>query len=299
MELYDPALLAHVDEQRAHNATLMAQTAATLDELCGGRLTLVLGAATKRHSERNGLPVQVAPVTPPQTLREYLLAVRLLLTGERVSFHGKVVDFDDVGLNWRPFRTGIPLWSAATGRLGLRIAAELADGVLLDGGTSPEYTANAAALLRSYRKDSGKSMHGFTVAQLISVSIADSEEEALDAVRWEIASKFRYGLTAASKLAVGEPHVEPDAPERLSAVYREEGEQALLAAVPNAYVRALTASGTEEQVHARITAYRRAGAGVPVLRASSPSQIPRLLDLATRSGWVARPAGSTSPVDAS
>lgn len=28
MDLYDPALLAHVEEQRAHNATLMAQTAA-------------------------------------------------------------------------------------------------------------------------------------------------------------------------------------------------------------------------------------------------------------------------------
>ncbi len=290
--------LATTQIVRLRSPLLMAQTAATLDEVCGGRLTLVLGAATKRHGERNGLPAQVPPATPPQTLREYLLAVRLLLTGERVRFHGKVVDLDDVGLNWRPVRSGIPLWSAATSRLGLRIAAELADGVLLDGGTSPEYTASAVALLRRYREDAGKSMHGFTVAQLISVSIADSEEQALDAVRWEVASKFRYGLTAASKIAVGEPHVEPGAPERLSEVYRNQGEEALLAAVPDAYVRALTASGTEEQVQARIAAYRRAGAGVPVLRAPTPSQIPRLLNLATRSGWVARPAASVSPAGA-
>lgn len=175
----------------------------------------------------------MAPATPPQTLREYLQAVRLLLTGERVSVHGHVVELDDVGLNWRPLRPAVPLWSAATSRLGLRIAAELADGVLLDGGTSPEYTASAVSLLRHYREAAGKSMDGFVVAQLISVSIAEREEDALDAVRWEVASKFRYALTAASKIAVGEPHVDPDAPERLSAVYRERGEEALLGAIPD------------------------------------------------------------------
>jgi 5,10-methylenetetrahydromethanopterin reductase len=286
--------LATTQIVRLRSPLLMAQTAATIDELSGGRLTLVLGAATKGHGERNGLPAQVPPATPPQTLREYLQVVRQLLTGQRVSFHGDVVRLDDVVLNWRPVRAGIPLWSAATSRLGLRIAAELADGVLLDGGTSPEYTASAVSLLRGYREAAGKPMDGFTVAQLISVSIADTEEEALDAVRWEVGSKFRYGLTAASKIAVGEPHVDPDAPERLSAVYRAHGEQALLEAIPDSYVRALTASGDEEQVRARIEAYRHAGVDVPVLRVPRAEQAPRLFDLAARCGWVGAPAATGS-----
>lgn len=281
---------------RLRSPLLMAQTAATIDELSEGRLTLVLGAATKSHGERNGLRPQVPPATPPQTLREYLQAVRLLLTGERVSFRGDVVHLEGVGLNWRPLRRGIPLWSAATSRLGLRIAAELADGVLLDGGTSPEYTASAVSLLRRYREAAGRSMDGFTVAQLISASIASSEEQALDAVRWEVASKFRYGLTAASKIAVGEPHVDPDAPERLVAVYRDRGERGLLEAIPDAYVRALTASGTEEQVRTRIEAYRRAGADVPVLRVPDAAHVDRLFDLAARSGWVHGPAAAASGV---
>lgn len=286
--------LATTQIVRIRSPLVMAQTAATLDELCGGRLTLVLGAATKRHGERNGLPTQSPPATPPQTLREYLVAVRLLLTGERVNFHGKVIELDDVGLNWRPVRSELPLWSAATSRLGLRIAAELADGVLLDGGTSPEYTASAVALLRRFREDAGTSMERFTVAQLISVSIADDEQQALDAVRWEVASKFRYSLTAASKIAVGEPHVAPGDPERLSEVYRERGDDALFKAIPESYVRELTASGTEEQVQDRIAAYRRAGVGVPVLRAATSSQIPRLLALATQAGWVQQPAPTAS-----
>ncbi|HVC13322.1 MAG TPA: LLM class flavin-dependent oxidoreductase [Acidimicrobiales bacterium] len=281
--------LATTQIVRLRSPLLMAQTAATLDELSGGRLTLVLGAATARHGARNGLPAQVPPATPPQTLREYLQAVRLLLTGERVTFRGDVVRLDDVGLNWRPVRQGVPLWTAATSRLGLRIAAELADGVLLDGGASPEYTASALALLRRHRAAAGKSMDGFTVAQLISVSVADDEQQALDAVRWEVASKFRYSLTALSKIAVGEPHVDRDAPDRLSALYREHGERALLEAIPDPLVRALTASGDEEQVRARVEAYRSAGVELPVLRVPNNAQAPRLFELAARSGWVERP----------
>ncbi len=287
--------LATTQIVRLRSPLLMAQTAATIDELSDGRLTLVLGSATRRHGERNGLPPQVPPATPPQTLREYLQVVRQLLTGDPVRFHGDVIDMDDIALNWRPLRPAVPLWSAATSRLGLRIAAQLADGVLLDGGTSPEYTASAVSLLRRDREDAGKPMEGFTVAQLISVSIAEDEQRALDAVRWEVASKFRYALTAASKIDVGEPHVDPEAPERLSAIYRERGEDALLAAIPDAYVRALTASGDEAQVRARVEAYRDAGVDVPVLRVPDPSQAPTLFDLAARSGWARSSVAPVAP----
>lgn len=139
------------------------------------------------------------------------------------------------------------------------------------------------------------SMVGFTVAQLISASIADDERRALDSVRWEIASKFRYSLTAASKIAVGEPHVDPGAPERLSALYRDHGERALLEAIPDAYVRALTASGDEEQVHTRVEEYRSAGVEIPVLRVPDRAQAPRLFDLAARSGWVGSQATTEPP----
>lgn|GEM_PF-254383 len=288
------AAFAHVTSHMALGTTqvvrlrsplLMAQTAATLDELAGGRFTLVLGAASARHSARNGLPAQVPPATPPATLREYLQVIRMLLAGGQVTFHGDAVTLDDVALNWAPVRPDLPIWTAATSRLGLRIAAELADGVLLDGGTSPEYTANAVALVRRYREAAGKPMEGFTIAQLISVSIADDEARALDAVRWEVASKFRYGITALSKIEVGEPHVDPEAPARLGAVYREHGDRALLEAIPDALVRALSASGDEEQVRARVERYREAGAGLPILRVPERSQLGRLFALAASAGW--------------
>ena len=56
--------------------------------------------------------------TPSEVLKEYIESMRLLLTGEKVSYHGKFVNFDNVGLGWKPVRTKIPFYvpATATGR---------------------------------------------------------------------------------------------------------------------------------------------------------------------------------------
>jgi 5,10-methylenetetrahydromethanopterin reductase len=258
---------------RLRSVLLMAQTAATLDELSGGRLVLVVGACTDKHARRNGLP----PLAPPRALREYVHCIRELLTGKPVTFDGETITLDGVGLNWTPIRADIPIWIAGASRKGLTIAGEIADGILLDAGTSPSYSANALAVVRAARTAAGRTMDDFTVGQLINTSIERDRAAAIDAVRWEVASKFRYPSTSGAKVAVGEPGVDPDAPARLSGIYAEHGQQALLDAIPDRYVEALTASGTVDDVAGRVAAYRAAGVDVPLLRPASPAQIPTLL----------------------
>src|SRR5437870_1158672 len=103
---------------RLRSPVVMAQTLATLDELTGGRMTLAPGACTVTHARVHSLE----PLDPPTTLVEWVESMRLLLTGEKVSYHGQVVNFDDVGLAWKPVRRAIPLYIAATSRTGLRLA---------------------------------------------------------------------------------------------------------------------------------------------------------------------------------
>lgn len=265
---------------RLRSPLVMAQTAATLDELSGGRLVLVLGAATDKHAARNGLE----PQRPPQVLREYIETVRLLLTGEKVHYEGQFVRLDGVGLNFAPVRRAIPLWVAGSSPLGLKISAQLGDGILLDAGTSPEYSANAIARVREHRQEAGLAMAGYTVAQLVNTSIEPTRAEALDAIRWEVASKFKFASTGRGKIAVGETAIPADSPDRLSALYRSGGESALLAAIDDDFVAALTASGTVEDVARRVQRYRDAGVDLPILRATAPHQIPALLDAARRLG---------------
>src|SRR5207249_8450769 len=99
-------VLASTQIVRLRSPVVMAQTLATLDELTGGRMTLAPGACTNSH----GRVHSVDPVDPPQTLREYVESMRLLLSGDRVSYNGNVVKFENVGLAWKPVRPSIPLY---------------------------------------------------------------------------------------------------------------------------------------------------------------------------------------------
>lgn len=258
---------------RLRSPLVMAQTAATLDELSGGRIVLVVGAATDKHAVRNG----IEPMKPPQVLREYIRSIRLLLTGEKVTFDGQFVKLEGVGLNFAPVRPRIPIWVAGASALGLKIAAQLGDGILLDAGTSPEYSANAIARIRAAREEAGLGMEGYSVAQLVNTSIESTRAQALDAIRWEVASKFKFASTGRAKIAVGETAIPADAPDRLSAIYQSRGEQALLDAIDDDFAAALTASGTIDDVAVRVQAYRDAGVDFPILRATAKHQIPALL----------------------
>src|ERR671929_2380635 len=102
---------------RLRGPVVMAQSLATLDELTGGRMTLAPGACTKSHARVHALPMEVG-ATPTEVLREYIESMRLLLRGEKVSYHGKFVNFENVGLGWKPIRTNIPFYVPATATVG-------------------------------------------------------------------------------------------------------------------------------------------------------------------------------------
>ena len=116
---------------RLRGPVVMAQSLATLDELTGGRITAAPGACTKSHARVHALPQDVG-ATPTEVLREYIESMRLLFSGEKVSYHGKFVNFDNVGLGWKPIRTHIPFYVPATATIGLKLAGAVGDGVVLN-----------------------------------------------------------------------------------------------------------------------------------------------------------------------
>ena len=149
--------------------------------------------------------------------------------------------------------------------------------MLLDAGASPGYTANAVQLLRRTCEDHGRDPDELTVAQLINTSIEDDPAVALDAVRWEISSKFQYASTARAKMSVGEPVYDLDDVSPLRAAFERGGRAALSRALPADYVRALSACGTADDVRAKVGEYRDAGVDIPLVRPAAERQLPALL----------------------
>jgi 5,10-methylenetetrahydromethanopterin reductase len=263
---------------RLRSPLVMAQTAASLDELAGGRLMLAPGSCTSTHAKRHGLE----PVDPGVALREWIESMRLILAGGNVSYDGEVVKFKDVELGFEPPRRHVPMYVPATSRKGLRIAGTIGDGVLLNAVCSPEYSANALKIVREAVEESGRDWESFEVAQLINCSVDDDEATALDAIRWEVASKLdpiQLPFIAGPKMRVGEPYFHPEDFPRFEEAWRQGGKPALIKAVPDSYIRGMTASGTPEQVKEKVQQYRDVGVRLPILRPAAKHQAKRLLDL--------------------
>jgi len=263
---------------RLRSPVLMAQTLASLDELSGGRIVLCPGACTRVQGEKHGLEF----VDPPQALREWIEVIRGLMTGERVSYAGKVVTVDAAQLGWKPLRPRVPLWIAATSATGLAMAGAIGDGVLLNTVASPEYSANAIAIVRRAVEAAGRDWASFEVAQLINTSLEDDRERAIDAVRWEVATKFlpgKFRSQAGPRVRVGEPHIDPGLVPELEQAYHRGGPDALARALPASMVQGLTAAGTPDEVVARIERYRHAGVRLPIVRPAAAHQIQGIIDL--------------------
>jgi alkanesulfonate monooxygenase SsuD/methylene tetrahydromethanopterin reductase-like flavin-dependent oxidoreductase (luciferase family) len=103
----------------------LAMTAATLDQISGGRYLLGLGASTPALAEGfHDVPF----VHPADRLADTVSAVRALLAGEPARLHHTP--------DARPLRLGlppapdVPIWVAALGPHTVRVAADLADGWL-------------------------------------------------------------------------------------------------------------------------------------------------------------------------
>lgn len=263
---------------RLRSPVVMAQTLATLDELSGGRIILAPGACTPTHARRHSLE----PLDPVLTLTEWLGAIRAILADGEASFEGRVVRLEDVGLGWSPARRRIPFWVAATSRTGLRMAARVGDGVLLNSACSPEYTRNAVGILRQAVEEAGRDWSQFEVAQLINCSLEEDRRAAYEAIRWEIASKLdpiQAPFNAGPRMRVGEPYIREEDLPLFEEAYRRGGKPALMAALPEAYIQGLTASGTAADVLERVERYRGAGVRLPILRPAALHQTGAILDL--------------------
>ena len=129
---------------------MTAMTAATLDQLSGGRMILGIGSSGPQvaegwHGQRFGRQLQ--------RTREYVEVVRKALARERLEYRGETLELplpDGPGkalkLTIAPVQERIPVYLAAIGPKNTTLAAEIADG-WIPTLFSPEHVAEFRPLL--------------------------------------------------------------------------------------------------------------------------------------------------------
>src|ERR1700733_7954961 len=165
---------------------MTAMTAATIDELSGGRMILGIGSSGPQvaegwHGQRFGKQLQ--------RTREYVAVVRMALARERVQFAGETLELplpDGPGkalkLTISTVQEQIPIYLAAIGPKNTALAGEIADG-WIPTLFSPEHVSELRPLLEEGAARSGKSLEGFDIAPTVQVCITDHLEAARHTMR--------------------------------------------------------------------------------------------------------------------
>lgn len=235
---------------------LNAISFATLDELAGGRAIMGLGP---------GSPLVLAPQgeefhKPVTRLRESVEVARRLIRGERVEYTGEVVRVPGVQLEFTPVRPAIPVYLGVTGPKALALAGAMADGVLLNGFTSPEYARRALEKIAAGARGAGRDPQQVDVCNGMVTAMDRDGTAARDRVRPFVAMYLARFPNIAQETGFPAETV-----LRVRATVDAEGLEAGSRLVTDAMVNHLVAAGTPDEVRARIKDYREAGIRCPVL----------------------------------
>ncbi|WP_432134764.1 LLM class flavin-dependent oxidoreductase [Streptomyces sp. bgisy154] len=137
------------------NVAVTAMEAATLHRMFPGRARIGVGHGVQDWMGQAGARVD-SPVT---LLREYTVALRALLNGERVTVKGRYVRLDDVGLDWPPTGSGAAPAEVLVGAVGertVRLSGEVADGTVLNESASPERVREVRRIVERERAAAGR-----------------------------------------------------------------------------------------------------------------------------------------------
>ena len=150
---------------------MTAMTAATIDNLSGGRMILGLGSSGPQVSEGfHG----VRFARQLQRTREYVAVVRMALAREKIEFHGETIELplpDGPGkalkLTIRPVQPSIPILLAVLGPKNVALAGEIADG-WLPVFFSPDHTTALRGPLEEGAAKAGRSLDDFRVCPSVT-----------------------------------------------------------------------------------------------------------------------------------
>jgi F420-dependent oxidoreductase-like protein len=248
----------------ARSAAMTAMTAATIDQLSGGRFLLGLGSSGPQVSE-GWHGVRFAKQL--QRTREYVAVVRMALARKRVEFHGETIDLplpDGPGkalkLTITPFKEQIPIYLAVLGPKNVALAGEIADG-WLPVFFSPEHTSTLRVPLEEGAARAGRSLDDFRICPSVNVMISDDVQSARDAMR-PMLSLYVGGMGSREQNFYNRlvcSYGFEDAAREVQDLYLEGKKSAAAMALPDALIDAVSIAGPRDMARERIRAYRDAG----------------------------------------
>jgi 5,10-methylenetetrahydromethanopterin reductase len=245
---------------------LLAMASATLDRISGGRFLLGLGRSDK--------PVIQGKMHIPYgdsraALEESVTTIRSLLSGERVTTSVGRFKVNSIKLATMPIQPKLPIYVAAIGQKGLRLAGAIADGVLLNAYVPPTYVRYAVEEVRKAAKEAGRDPQAIDIACMLVVRLTDDPRSLTPTLKQRIVRLLDEPYVGEILLEKG--GFDPAILKPLRTIVQKDGEKAAAHFITDEMVEAFYLIGPATRCKERIAEYRQAGVDLPLL-------LPRLED---------------------
>lgn len=233
-----------------------AQTAATIDEISGGRMVLGVGVS-HRITVENWYGATID--RPVAEMREYVGAMRAMFRGEDPPGGDErkwPTSFRFMGYDVRP---DLPIYIAALSPKMLRLAGEIGDGVLLWLCDPPYVRDVVIPEVTKGREAAGKPLEGFDIVPAVPVSVTEDREATLARVRADLVTylSLPFYRSMLERSGFGEEIAAFDAGMSDGDVERAK------AAMSEEMLSSLGGHGGPDDVRAAVTRYLDAGATSP------------------------------------
>jgi alkanesulfonate monooxygenase SsuD/methylene tetrahydromethanopterin reductase-like flavin-dependent oxidoreductase (luciferase family) len=229
-----------------HNPVLLAEQAATLDLLSGGRLDFGVGKGY-RYNEFKGfaVPMEDADGRFDEALEVILNA---WTADEPFSHHGRYWRFDEIVVEPPPAQQPHPpIWMGAGSERSIRRVAENGFNLLLGQYASPAEVACNIGIYRAEVEAHGRVFDPMQVAVTRAFFVCDSPTERADAIERRLANRVRQ-----LRLATRPDGTVHGGPDRATGDPREVNEASAI-------------YGDPAHIAERLDELRRAGVGYALL----------------------------------
>ncbi len=245
------------------NIGLLAATFLTLDDLAQDRIICGIGAWWDPLASKVGIERR----KPLKAMRETVEVLRRLLAMENVTFDGEFHQVRDIQLDvvhGRKEPRNVPIYIGATGMKMMELTGEIADGVCLNYLVHPDYNLRAMDALEKGAKKAGKSIDDVDRPQLVICSVDNDRKKALDGAR-KMMTQYLGQQPHLMKASGVSQELLDEIHQVLTWPATDEQIEAAMHLVPDDVVQMCTASGSPEEVKAKVREYVANGATCPIL----------------------------------
>lgn len=168
------------------NVVITAHATATVDEISNGRMIFGMGSGHGSLIKQMG----IEQTNKMAAMREGFAAIRGLLNGETVDLEGEAIKVRGAKLSIRPVQSKIPMMLIGTNEKQFKLAAEIADGILIWGG-GPHYLTTVRDICWPIVEQRGGDPKEFQIIPWIPFSVSHDPSTAAEPLRSRLTEVVR------------------------------------------------------------------------------------------------------------